>query len=93
MSLGIVEPGIAQSLDDPLDLIGIEVRRDLFNICKRRRVECNDVGVAALDKSPKEFIVADLPPERDDKILVATPDARLCRERVLNHPLPRNVLD
>jgi hypothetical protein len=89
----VVEPCFAQSLDDPLDLIGIEVRRDLFDIRKRRRVECNDIRVAALDKSPKELFVPDLPPERDDKVLVATPDASLCRERVLDHPLPRNAFN
>ncbi len=93
MSLVVVEPCVAQCLNAPLDLIGIEVRRDLFDVGKRRRVECNDIRVAALDKSPKEFFVTDLPPERNDEILIATPDTSLCRERVLDHPLPRNALN
>jgi hypothetical protein len=93
MSLRVVEPCVAQSLDDPLDLIGIEVQRDLFQIRKGRRMECNDIQVAALDKAPKEFFAADLPPEWDDEVLVATPDACLCREGVLDHSLPANALN
>ncbi len=56
-------------------------------------MEPNDIGVAALDKAPKEFFAANLPPEWDDEVLVATPDACLCREGVLDHSLPGNALN